>query len=333
MQPEAISIGETVVDILPAGDARSLRYAPTLKKVAGGASANVAAGLARLGVPTGLLSAVGQDEFGLFMQDALTDVGVDLSGLAFLPTNHTALSFVSFDEAGNANYLFLRQNSAALGLSPDLLDHAYIGGARAVVFGSLFSAYEPGRSTLLAALDTATRAGALRVYDVNLRMPFWESPDAAKTGILALLDRADVVKMNRHEGLFLTGSDDPQTACRHLWRDSFKLMVVTLDARGSYYYTPQGDGVVHTLPVNAIDSVGAGDGFVAGLTAGLLGYDLFDAAATATNAPFDYGDLAHIRRVCAGANAVGGLATTRSGAIPAMPTRAEVAALLQQFKE
>jgi fructokinase len=128
------------------------------------------------------------------------------------------------------------------------------------------------------------------------------------------MSEAQIVKISDQELRFLTGSDDP-AAARRLWHDRLELLVVTLGPAGCVYLTPASEGTIAGFAVDAIDATGAGDGFVAGLLHGLLR----DPAAAR--------DPERLRAICRLACAVGALTTTERGAIPALPTAAQV----QQF--
>jgi fructokinase len=121
------------------------------------------------------------------------------------------------------------------------------------------------------------------------------------------MSHAQVVKISDEELRFLTGSDDPAAARRQLWHERLELLVVTLGAAGCVYFAPDFEGVVVGFSVESVDTTGAGDGFVAGLLHGLIR----DRLAVC--------DQPRLREVCRFACAVGALATTERGAIPALP--------------
>ncbi|MEZ5577122.1 MAG: PfkB family carbohydrate kinase [Candidatus Competibacteraceae bacterium] len=149
-------------------------------------------------------------------------------------------------------------------------------------------------------------------YDPNLRLPLWPDADAARKGLLLGLSKAHIVKLSDDESEFLTGLSDLKAACQSLWHEDLKLMVVTRGRAGCVYFTPSFTGMVESFTVEAVDATGAGDGFVAGLLQGLLAD------------PSVVQDEARLRELCRFANAVGALATTERGAIPALPDRERV---------
>jgi sugar/nucleoside kinase (ribokinase family) len=128
----------------------------------------------------------------------------------------------------------------------------------------------------------------------------------------------DIVKVSSDELTFLTGTSDPAEACRILRDHGPTVAIVTLGGGGCYYQTVSGSGHVPGIAVESVDSLGAGDAFVAGVLACLSAYaDRNDVCTDASLVP-----------ALRFANAVGAITTTRYGAIPALPTRVQVEALL-----
>ena len=187
---------------------------------------------------------------------------------------------------------------------------------------SASAAAEPSASATLAAArwarDSARDSGCLVSFDPNVRLELWDSPRRALECILNALHMVDVVKVSSDELEFLTGTSDPVQACPRLREHGPALAVVTLGSDGCYFDAATCSGHVPGVSVTAVDSLGAGDAFVAGLLAGL-------SARGDTGVCEDPEALIRTLRF---ANAVGALTTTQYGAIPAMPTRADVEHLL-----
>ncbi len=130
------------------------------------------------------------------------------------------------------------------------------------------------------------------------------------------LEHADIVKIGDEEVQFLTGLSDPIAGARALWHDRLSLMAVTRGAAGCIWLTRDAEGEVPGIQVEAVDTTGAGDAFMAGLLAGVV--DIGDA-------PLEAGAL---DRICAFANAAGAVTATARGAIPSLPDRETVLAAL-----
>jgi fructokinase len=317
----AVTCGELLIDFV-AREVGALAEAATFERAAGGAPANVAVGLARLGHASGFLGQVGDDDFGHSLAATLVNQGVDVAGLRFSRAARTALAFVSLAADGERDFLFYRHPSADMLWEATADDLAVAARARIFHFGSITLISEPSRSSTLAAARAAREAGALISYDPNLRLPLWPSAEAARAGMLDGLRYAELVKLSREELAFLIPDDSGETAAvRRLWAtyggERLRLVVVTSGPAGCAWFTARASGQVSGFRVRPVDTTGAGDGFVAGLLAGLLDADL----------SLERDALERALRL---SNAVGALTTTRRGAIPALPDRAAVEQLLRE---
>jgi fructokinase len=304
---DVVCLGELLIDFVPTVTGTSLIDAPAFKKAPGGAPANVAVGLARLGTPSAFMGKVGDDPFGHFLARILAEAGVDVGPLRFSDAARTALAFVSLRADGEREFMFYRHPSADMLHTPEEVDVGVIQGARALHYGSISMISEPSRSATLHAIEAARAAGCLISCDPNLRLALWPDARAARDGLRQTMAQAQVVKISDDELRFLTGSDDPAAARRQLWHDRLELLVVTLGAAGCVYFTPDLEGAMVGFGVDSVDTTGAGDGFVAGMLHGLIR----DPAAAS--------DQARLREICRFACAVGALTTTERGAIPALP--------------
>jgi fructokinase len=313
---DVLCVGDLLIDFVPTVTGKGLADAPAFVKAPGGAAANVAVGLARLGVNSAFMGMVGSDPFGTFLAETLRDAGVDTLPLRFTAAARTALAFVSLREDGEREFLFYRHPSADMLFTPADVDTVAIDASPVLHFDSISLASENPRAASLFAADRAREAGHLVSYDVNLRLPLWPDAAAAKAGILTGLGKAQVVKLSDDELDFLTGRREPEAVREHLWHDRLKLVALTRGAAGSVWLTPEAQGEVASYPVRAVDTTGAGDGFMAGLIAGLL------------SEPEALADPARLEAVCRFANVVGALTTLERGAIPALPTRAAVEAFI-----
>ncbi len=316
----AICLGELLIDFVPTVTGVNLIDAPAFIKAPGGAPGNVAVGLARLGVASAFMGKVGDDAFGHFLANTLAEAGVDIGPLVFSTAARTALAFVSLRSDGEREFMFYRHPSADMLFTPEEVDVNTIRQAKLLHFGSISLIGEPSRGATLYAVDTARTAGCLISYDPNLRLPLWPDANAARDGMLLGMEKAHIVKLSDDESEFLTGIKDLESACQALWHDDLKLMIVTRGRAGCVYFTPKFTGMVESFTVEAVDATGAGDGFVAGLLHGLL------------TDPATFEDETRLRELCRFANAVGALATTVRGAIPALPDHARVREFLNRHQ-
>ena len=310
--PTVLTCGELLIDFVPAVTGVSLIDAPAFKKAAGGAPANVAVGLSRLGVTSAFMGKVGEDAFGHYLAQILIENRVDTSGLVFSSEARTALAFVSLKADGDRDFMFYRHPSADMLFQPEEVSESLIKASQVFHFGSISLISEPGRSATLKALEIAQQAGLLVSYDPNLRLNLWPDETSARQGILSVWEQARVIKISREELIFLSGQDHLEAGVHSLWRPGLALLVVTDGKAGCWYFTPGFQGKVAGFIVDAIDATGAGDAFVAGLLKGLIENPL----------AWEHEDT--LKSICRYANACGALTTTQRGAIPALPTAAQV---------
>lgn len=315
---DAICLGELLIDFVPTVTGTNLVDAPAFHKAPGGAPANVAVGLARLGVPSAFMGKVGDDPFGHFLAATLTQAGVDIGPLCYSAAARTALAFVSLRADGEREFMFYRHPSADMLFEPHEVDEAAIAKAKLLHFGSISLIGEPVRSATLHAVDTARRAGCLISCDPNLRLDLWPSAEAAHDGLILAISQAQVVKISDDEVRFLCGTEDLEVVRRRLWHDELELLVITSGRQGSRYLTAALEGQVPSFKVESVDSTGAGDAFTAGLLRCLL------------QDPTLIQSEERLREACRFACAAGALTTTLRGAIPALPDLAKVNEFLRQ---
>ncbi|KAH9783566.1 putative fructokinase-4 [Citrus sinensis] len=233
-----VSFGEMLIDFVPTVSGVSLAEAPGFLKAPGGAPANVAIAVARLGGKAAFVGKLGDDEFGHMLAGILKENGVSADGINFDQGARTALAFVTLRADGEREFMFYRNPSADMLLRPDELNLELIRSAKVFHYGSISLIVEPCRSAHLEAMKAAKEAGALLSYDPNLRLPLWPSPEEAREQIMSIWDKAEVIKVSDVELEFLTGSDkiDDESALS-LWHPNLKLLLVTLGEHGCRYYT------------------------------------------------------------------------------------------------
>jgi fructokinase len=316
---DAICMGELLIDFVPVSTGTDLLTAHAFQKAAGGAPANVAVGLARLGASSAMMGRASEDGFGHFLIKTLEDAGVDTSLMRRSRRTRTPLAFVSLAEDAEREFLFYGDPTA--GFCPEDVDLDAIAKAKLVHFGSIGLIPEQSCAATLSAVDAARGHGLHVSFDANLRLDLWPTADAAREAIREGIERATIVKLSDDELEFLTGSRDPAAGARGFRRAGLKLMVVTHGRNGCTFVTSETDGKVPSFKVSPVDTTGAGDAFMAGLLTGLLEHP--DEPLTSER----------LYTMCRFANAAGALATTKRGGIPGLPSRAAVTALITEEAE
>ena len=311
--PKALCIGELLIDFVSTTPDVTLAEAPGFVKAPGGAPANVAVGLAKLGIDAGFIGKVGADAFGNFLSDTLQQNSVDTAYLIAGETSRTTLAFVATRSDGMKDITFYRHPGADIQLSPDEIDRGYIQSAELFHYGSVSLSHSPSREATLHAIQSAKASGAMLSYDPNLRLMLWDNADDAKHWIWEVMPYADVVKISEEEWEFVTGDAELTGGIERILGLGVTLLVVTLGERGCYYTNGIADGYVDGFAVDVVDTLGAGDAFVAAMLMQLMQHeDLQSLDASLLEAIMRY------------ANAAGALATQKVGVIPALPTPSEI---------
>ncbi|MBI3455645.1 MAG: hypothetical protein HY002_07640 [Candidatus Rokubacteria bacterium] len=318
---DVVCLGEALVDLVSLRAGVGLDGAPGFRKAAGGAPANVAVGVARLGKRAGFVGAVGDDPLGSFLRDVLSRHGVDVAGLARLVGRQTAVALVSLKADGDRDFLFYGDRPAHLGLRLTKGIRATIRGASIFHYGSISLIAEPGREATLAAIRGARRAGRSCSYDPNLRLALWPDARTARRWILEGLRRAQWVKVNEAELRFLTGQRDVVRGLRALAASGPALAVVTLGPEGCAYVGGSGEGHVPGFSAKVVDTTGAGDAFMAAMLVGLLEAEPDPSRPVPAPPALD--------AILTFANAAAALSTERRGGIPSLPSRRQVYAFLR----
>ncbi|KAE9588129.1 hypothetical protein Lal_00003211 [Lupinus albus] len=314
-----VSFGEMLIDFVPTVSGVSLAEAPGFLKAPGGAPANVAIAVARIGGKAAFVGKLGDDEFGHMLAGILKENGVRADGITFDTGARTALAFVTLRADGEREFMFYRNPSADMLLRPEELNLELIRSAKVFHYGSISLIVEPCRSAHLKAMEVAKEAGCLLSYDPNLRLPLWPSPEEARQQILSIWEKADLIKVSDVELEFLTGSDKIDDASAlSLWHPNLKLLLVTVGEHGSKYYTKNFHGSVDAFHVKTVDTTGAGDSFVGSLLAKIV-----DDQSILEDEP-------RLREVLKFANACGAITTTKKGAIPALPKEEDVLNLIKE---
>ena len=315
---DVICVGAPMVDFLPAAPGKSVRDVDTWHRCPGGAPANVAIGLARLGASSALNGVAGDDEFGQYLRRQLAEEGVDVSHLRLSSEGRTGLSFVSLTRSGERSFSFYRDNAAEQLFGPQDVDAPFISRSRIVHFGLNSFRRPEARNAVLAMVDAAASAGRIVSCDPNLRLHLWEQPADVKTLIDAVLGRCTVVKLASDEIEFVLGTANPEAALHALAALGVALPVITCGDRGALFLHA---GKVHQVgapSVAVVDTTGAGDGFSAGML-----YALSRLAADASSLR-----AARLPELIAAAELgcrIGSHAVQRLGAVAGLPLRTELA--------
>jgi fructokinase len=257
--------GEALVDLVPTDNAVVPQAGGSaLIPQPGGSAANVAVALGRLGVDVSLLTRLSEDRFGRLLRAHLAESRVDLSA-AVSAKEHTTLAVVDLDDHGDAVYTFYVDGA---GWSASEFPSALAPGAALHVSGSLAIAL-PAMGDAIEALLRRERGQRVISFDPNPRPTLTADIPAARARLDAWLGLADIVKVSAEDLAWAAPGESVEEVARH-WRErGAALVVITRGGDGVYALGPSGPCALPANPVVLVDTVGAGDSFMAGLVAAL----------------------------------------------------------------
>lgn len=298
-------LGDAVVDLIPDGENHYL-------KCAGGAPANVAVGVSRLGIPAGFIGRVGNDPLGKFMQQTLQSEKVATEQMILDPNQRTSTVIVGLDD-GERSFTFMVNPSADQFLEVGDLPQFQAGEWLHCCSIALIN--DPSRSTTFEAIRRIKQAGGFFSFDPNLRESLWKSLDEMKQVVNQAVALADVLKFSEEELTLLTNTTSLEAATVAITAQyPEKLIIITLGKDGAIYHLNGESKLVAGKALKPVDTTGAGDAFVSGLLAGL-------------SQSSDWKQESVLVEIIRKANASGALATTQKGAMSALPSKAQ----LEQF--
>jgi len=316
-----LCFGEALIDFHAEGFDNA-GFARSFVPFAGGAPANVAVAVARLGDAARFAGMLGLDPFGGFLLDSLKRAGVGTDDVARTGAANTALAFVTLDPRGERSFSFYRGPSADLLFRPEHFRATTFDDV-AVFHVCSNSMTDPALAeTTREGMQRAQRAGALVSFDLNLRPALWPEGLDARPLLWPALHLADVVKLSAEEFDWLA-IDGEQATLDRLWNGRARLLVVTDADKPLRWFHPDAEGELPCYQVEAVDSTAAGDAFVGGLLSQLAqldGADRLDRLVT---------ELPRLHAALRFAAACGALTVTRRGSFEAMPSRDEVAAFME----
>ncbi|MDR3516561.1 MAG: sugar kinase [Azospirillaceae bacterium] len=279
---DAVTFGEAMAMFI-ATETGDLAAVDNYTRGLAGAETNVAVGLSRLGLRVGWISRLGADSFARFIRATLAREGVDTSHVATDPQYLTGLLFKTrVDDGSDPKVEYFRRNSAASHLSLADFDADYVLSARHLHASGVAPALsETSYAFAEYTMDQMRAAGRTVSFDPNLRPGLWSSQAVMVEKLNRLAARATWVFPGVKEGAILTGFDKPADIAAFYLDLGAQLVAVKLGAEGAYWRTATEHAIVRGVPVeHVVDTVGAGDGFAAGMISALLeGENISDAVS------------------------------------------------------
>jgi 5-dehydro-2-deoxygluconokinase len=306
-----VTMGRSGVDLYPLQTGVGLEDVETFGKFLGGSPTNVAVAAARLGQAVAVLTGVGDDPFGRYVRREMRRLGVDDSHVRVVPEHLTPLTFCEvFPPDRFPLYFYRRPSAPDLHLRPDDVPLDVVRDAEIMWFSLTGLSQEPSRAAHHAALAARGRR-AHTVLDLDYRAMFWPSRESAAAEVARFLPGVTVAVGNTEECEVATGESDPDRAADALLATGVQVAVVKQGATGTLAKTRDERVEVPAPPTTVLNGLGAGDAFGGALCHGLLsGWSL--------------------HRTIAAASAAGAIVASRLECSTAMPTEAEVLAVVDR---
>lgn len=321
-----LCVGEMLIDFIPApvASAQAGMYQPH----PGGAPANVAVALARLGGAARFIGKLSEDHFGRLLLRVLRENGVDTRLLPTTARGYTTLALVTLQEDGQREFTFYRQGTADTLLEPGDLPGQVWDEVVCCHAGSLLLASEPARGATLAALREARRRGLLTSFDVNARPSLWSAEAELRGQLVRAIAQVDLLKCSAEEAHYLDDACQTPFDARdsaglsalagRLLERGAALVVITRGSLGALLVNRQQRVEVPAQPVRAIDTTGAGDAFMGALLYRLIG------CACSTPQHLSNLDAQALHFIATFANRAAALSCTRYGGIASLPMLADI---------
>jgi sugar/nucleoside kinase (ribokinase family) len=272
MPIDVVTFGEAMM-LLVADQPGPLEAAQAFSKRTAGAETNVAIGLARLGLNVAWCSRLGTDSMGRYLLQSIKAEGIDCSHVVSDAAQRTGFMIKGrVQGGGDPEVEYHRKGSAASLFQPVDIDIPWLVGARHLHATGIFAALsENCLAVSVASMEAMRQQGKTVSFDPNLRPSLWASESLMRQTINSLAFRADWVLPGIEEGKLLTGRDSPEEISRFYLDAGVPLVVIKLGADGAYWASAQEAAYVPGFAVEkVIDTVGAGDGFAAGVISGML---------------------------------------------------------------
>lgn len=303
---KVICPGEALIDFVSTDLGKALKETNGFVKKAGGAPANVAAAVSKLGAEAYFCGTVGNDVFGDFLEETLNKNNINTELMFKLSNNNTTFAFVSLMEDGERDFEFARDADACLTFdmikeSLEKFDLYHFGSATAFLKGNL-------RETYYKLKEYAKEKNKLISFDANYRESlFGNNKDEFIKCCKDFIKDSDIVKLSEEEAYLISEKKDVKESSGYIVALGCKNLIITLGKRGALLTTKEKQVLVPTKELEMKDATGAGDAFMGAVLAQML------------NEPQK--DIEEIIRL---SNLVGGITTTKIGALESIPTWDEV---------
>lgn len=279
-----VAMGRLCIDLNANEIHRPMEETMTFTKYVGGSPANITIGLARLGMKTGFIGRIADDQMGRFILQYLKKNDIDTTHVITDNSGSvTGLAFTEIKGPSNCSILMYRDNAADLKLAPQDVDENYIKNAKALLISGTALAKSPSREAIFLALHYARKHGVVVFFDLDYRPYTWTSPEETAIYYHLAAEKSDCIIGTREEFAIMDGfeqlSSEEDAPITKWFGYNAKIVIVKHGSKGSKAYIKDGNIYqAKTFPANVVKTFGAGDAYAANFIYGLLnGYSIDQA--------------------------------------------------------
>ncbi|HIG0326450.1 TPA: 5-dehydro-2-deoxygluconokinase [Legionella pneumophila] len=323
---DLICMGRVAVDLYAEQTGLDLKDVVSFKKYLGGCAGNIAVGAARLGLKSQMFSCVGSDELGKFLKEELEREGVNIELLSETDNHLTGLVLLGIKPPSNFPLLFYRNDCADMQIKAEQISFSALKNAKALLITGTGLSTELMKNTTLEVVHLARKAETAIVFDLDYRPVLWRltavgngesrycQNEYVSHVYQQVLPLCDLIVGTEEEICIAGGSNDIEASLINIRQQTDAPIVVKLGEKGACVHFGPDKGLLQakSFPVEVLNVLGAGDGFMSGLLAGLLQGKSWEQALTY-------------------ANACGALVVTRHGCAPAIPYKEELDYFIQEY--
>lgn len=299
-------LGEALIDLMSYDKKGNLIQTELFKKKAGGAPANVAGAISKLGLESYFCGSVGEDQFGQYLENILNENSINTEFLFKLKDKNTTLAFVSLAENGERDFVFFRGADEFLNFNLienklDKFDLYHFGSATAFLGGDL-------KETYYKVKDYAIKNNKTISFDANYRENLFSNrKDEFIKCCKDFIKDSNIVKLSEEEAYLISSEDSVKKAADYIFGLGCDNLLITLGKRGTFLTTKEKQILIPTKEIEMKDATGAGDAFMGAVIVETLKYP-----------------NKNIEDIVSFANIVGGITTTKIGALESIPTYKQV---------
>ncbi|WP_061808792.1 sugar kinase [Rossellomorea vietnamensis] len=268
---DVVTIGDAMITLDPSSTG-PMRFVSSFERKIGGAELNFAIGCARLGLKTGWISRLGNDEFGRHIFNTVRGEGVDVSEVELVDGYPTSLNFKEIMGDGSSRTFYYRDRSPTTVLTKETLNEEFLKNTKILHITGVFPAVDKTKNIELIrhAIIEAKKHGVMVSCDPNIRLKLW-SEDEARDVLRSFLPYVDILLTGIEEAELMFGTTDTNEIIEHCKQFGITHLAIKKGEEGSVGYV---DGEYVEAPAvmakKVVDTVGAGDGFDAGFIYGIL---------------------------------------------------------------